>query len=135
MQPKVVLVAEDVDVIREIIAEFLSEAGHCVVQVADAAQALEVLRESTYCPDLLFTDVKMPGPVDGMELARLASTSWPNMKVIITSGHLVPAIHELPGRSRFLPKPYSCEVLGRMIEAMFSEGSPQTETLSALWPD
>ena len=105
MQPIVVLVAEDVDVIREIVVDFLSEAGHCVIQVADAAQALEVLRESTCSPDLLFTDIKMPGAIDGIELARLASISWPNMKVLITSGHLRPTIQELPERSQFLPNP------------------------------
>ena len=134
MQPIVVLVAEDVDVIREIVADFLSEAGHCVIQVAEAAQALEVLRESTCSPDLLFTDIKMPGAIDGIELARLASISWPNMKVLITSGHLRPTTQELPERSQFLPKPYLCESLRRAVEAMFSERSPQTETLNALWP-
>ena len=119
-QPWVVLLVEDDDFIREIVAEFLAESGHAVIQVADASQALEILRESAHKVDLLFTDVRMPGRIDGMQLAELVTAAWPEVKVLIASGHIRPSQAEIPVRSRFMPKPYTCSDMNRMIEALFS---------------
>ena len=119
LQPKVVLVAEDDDFIREIIADVLAESGHTVVQVANAAQALEILRESSLRVDLLFTDVRMPGTMDGMALAELASATWPDVKILIASGHIRPSQAQIPARSRFIPKPYTVETMEKAICDLF----------------
>ena len=119
VQPKVVLVAEDDDFIREIVSDVLSESGHTVLQVASAAQALEILRESSYRVDLLFTDVRMPGTMNGMELAELATATWPDMKVLIASGHIRPSQAQIPARSRFISKPYTVETMEQAICDLF----------------
>ena len=126
IQPKVVLLAEDDHPIREIVAEFLVESGYTVLQVADAAQALEMLRESPHKIDLLFTDVRMPGRIDGMQLAELVSVTWPAMKVLIASGHIRPLAGEIPARSRFLPKPYTCDMLEDAIALLFTDRHPDS---------
>ena len=126
IQPKVVLLAEDDNQIREVVAEVLTEGGFTVIQVADAAQALEMLRESCFNIDLLFTDVRMPGRMDGMQLAELVSVKWPAMKVLIASGHIRPSAGEIPARSRFLPKPYTCDMLDEAIALLFTDGEPDS---------
>ena len=125
-QPKVVLLAEDDHPIREIVAEFLVESGFTVLQVADAAQALEMLRESSQKIDLLFTDVRMPGRIDGMQLAELVSVTWPAMRILIASGHIRPIAGEIPARSRFLPKPYTCDMLEDAIALLLPDRHPDS---------
>ena len=124
MQPKVVLLVEDDLPIREIVADFLVELGLTVIQTADAAQALEMLRESSLRIDLLFTDVRMPGSMDGMQLAELASVTWPTLRVLIASGHIRPSAKEIPPHSRFLPKPYTCDMLEDAIALLFANQHP-----------
>ena len=118
MQPKVVLVVEDDDCIREIVAESLSDLHIYVVQASNAPQALNILREAPSTIDLLFTDVKMPGVIDGMELASYVTKVWPSIPILITSGHQRPRSHELPVRSLFLPKPYTFAQLHRIVLAL-----------------
>ncbi len=132
MQPKVVLVAEDDDLIREIVTELLSESGHVVLQVANAAQALEILRESPHKVDLLFTDVRMPGRMNGMELAELVAITWPDIKVLIASGHIRPSHAEIPVRSRFIPKPYTADMMDQAINELFLAAAPGLPALQAV---
>ncbi len=55
---------------------------------------------------VLFTDIQMPGTMDGLGLAHHTAKHWPNVALLITSGRPRPARAELPERSRFLAKPY-----------------------------
>ncbi len=95
--------------------DYLSELQLHVMQVPDAVQALAILREASRSVELLFTDVKMPGSIDGMQLARLVTATWPSIPVLIASGHIRPTPDEMPARSRFLPKPYTFTDLRKMI--------------------
>ncbi len=131
IQPKVVLVAEDDDFIREIVTDLLSENGHVVLQVANAAQALEILRESSHKVDLLFTDVKMPGRMDGMELAALVAATWPDIRILIASGHIRPTPAEIPARSLFIPKPYTADVMDQAIMDLFLADAPAPQAARA----
>jgi CheY-like chemotaxis protein len=105
-----VLIVEDEVVVRILLAEALRQAGCEVIEAANADEALAVLLAAT-SPDVLVTDVKMPGEMDGFELAGLVRLAKPELKVIVTSGHAGPE-GALRVADAFLPKPYD---LGRLV--------------------
>jgi len=84
-----VLIVEDEVLIRMLLSEALRQEGYAVVEAATADEALSVL-ESSSSPDVLITDVRMPGSIDGFELAAYVRRTKPELKVIITSGHASP---------------------------------------------
>jgi two-component system, response regulator PdtaR len=101
-----------------IAADTLEENGFDVVEAANADDALKVL-ESRDDVRLLFTDVRMPGSCDGMDLARQVHARWPHILLVITSGHLRPAKAEIPDDGRFVAKPYRAnELLGEVNDMM-----------------
>jgi len=105
----VVLVVEDEVLIRTLVSEELEDAGFNVVQAEHAAEALTLLQSQAEAIDALFTDVLMPGQMDGVALAHETRRSWPWIHILLASGHLAPAEGDLPNRSRFLCKPYSMQ--------------------------
>lgn len=111
-----VLVVEDEAFVRLIAAEFLEDAGFGVIEAANADEAWRVLQVQ---PEIhyLFTDVHMPGSMDGFALAERAHRQWPHLKLVLTSGRLRPGRSDLPDHASFLPKPYRQEQLMSAIEA------------------
>jgi len=108
-----VLVVEDEILIRMMVSESLRHAGCEVVEAASADEALQVLSASNR-PDVLVTDVKMPGAVDGLELARRVRKAHPGLKVVITSGH-APARNADGLADAFLTKPFDlAHLVGRV---------------------
>jgi CheY-like chemotaxis protein len=101
----VVLVVEDEFLLRMDAADMISAAGFEVVEAADADAAIEIL-EARNDIAVIFTDIQMPGSMDGLKLARAVSGRWPPIKIIATSGIHV-GESDLPEGGRFLPKPYS----------------------------
>jgi CheY-like chemotaxis protein len=81
-----ILVAEDEVLIRFMTAEDLRRAGYTVLEAGNAADALTLLRSNTPV-DLLLTDIRMPGSMDGAELASVARELWPAMKIIVLSAY------------------------------------------------
>ena len=108
--PIVVVVTEDEAAIRTLAAEVLAEAGFTVVEAAHADDALAIMESRAV--NVLFTDVQMPGSMDGLELARYVRRHWPRVEVLIASGNKAPSSTEMPDGSRFLHKPYSS---GRLV--------------------
>jgi CheY-like chemotaxis protein len=99
--------------IRELAAEDLEDAGYEVVTMATGDQALAVL-EAGGVFDLLFTDIRMPGKVDGLELARRAKELLPDLPIIYATGYDDPQI-ELSPRERCIRKPYVFDEVLRLI--------------------
>jgi len=99
----IVLVVEDNSLVRIVIANFLESAGFMVIQAADGAAALVVLASGADF-NILFTDVQMPGPIDGVGVAERVREQHPGMPIVVTSGHGVPEV--LPEGGRFVFKPY-----------------------------
>ena len=100
-----VLIVEDEALIRSCAADILEQHGYEVVEAATAADALEML-EARPEVRVLFTDINMPGKLDGMDLARLVHEHWPNIRLVITSGGREPTKAEIPDDGRFIAKPY-----------------------------
>jgi DNA-binding response OmpR family regulator len=105
-----ILVVEDEALIRLWVADILEENGFSVLEAKDADAALKLL-ESRRDVKLLFTDVQMPGTLNGMELAREVHARWPHILLVITSGRERPTRAEIPDDGRFVAKPYSGEEL------------------------
>jgi len=101
----VVLIVEDDFLLRMNAAETIGDAGFDIVEAANADQAIAILETR---PDIhvVFTDVQMPGSMDGLKLARFVRGRWPPIKIVATSGFVRVGEDDLPDGSRFLPKSY-----------------------------
>ena len=112
----VVLIVEDEFLLRMDAADAIAAAGFEVVEAANADEAIEVLESRTDIT-VVFTDIQMPGSMDGLKLARAVRGRWPPIKIIATSGRLNVGDVDLPEGGRFLPKPYShAQVAGVLRE-------------------
>jgi DNA-binding NtrC family response regulator len=103
-----ILVVEDELFIRMFISEALRDEGFTVIEAFNADEAMNILAAGKSV-DLIFSDVRMPGTLDGIGLLRSVSAGAPNVPVILTSGHLDPAVAIAEGASRFLRKPYDIQ--------------------------
>ncbi len=110
----VVLVVDDEALQRWHAADLLAQAGYVVVEADDAMTAMRIM-EDRGDVEILFTDIQMPGPFDGMELARRVHVRWPRVRLLVTSGQLEIDDTDLPDHGRFVPKPYQAgDLLGKM---------------------
>lgn len=98
-----VLVVEDDQHIREIVRDELEDAGYAVVVAPDADAAIAIL-EARHEIHLVFTDIDMPGSMNGLKLAACVRDRWPPVHIIITTGKARPAT--IPANALFIPKPY-----------------------------
>jgi CheY-like chemotaxis protein len=101
----VVLVVEDETLIRMNAVEMVHDAGFEAIAASDADEAIQIL-ESRNDIRAIFTDVQMPGSMDGMRLARVVRNRWPPVALIVTSGKMGGLERDLPTGGHFLPKPY-----------------------------
>ncbi len=101
----IVVVAEDEPLVRMAAAQALQAEGFSVMEAAHAEEALNILQAHAAGVHVLFTDVQMPGLMDGVALAHHAARTWPWIGLLIASGVPQPQ-HTLPATSRFLAKPY-----------------------------
>jgi CheY-like chemotaxis protein len=102
--PTVVLVVEDEMLLRMRAVDMVEDAGFTPVEAVDADEAVAIL-ESRSDIALLFTDIQMPGSMDGLKLAHTVRERWPPIKIILVSGQLKPANVDIPTDSRFFGKP------------------------------
>lgn len=103
--PPVILVVEDEGLVRMAAADDLVEAGFKVLEAANADQAIKMLETHPEIT-ILFTDIDMPGSMDGIRLAHAVRERWPPVKLVLVSGHQSPASEILPADSAFFAKPY-----------------------------
>jgi CheY-like chemotaxis protein len=104
--PTTIIVAEDDRLLRLIAVEFLTDAGFSVIEATHAKDAMGVLEVQFEEIHILFTDIHMPGEMDGLALAHHVKRNWPQISLLITSGDLLPDQKDLPEGSKFLRKPY-----------------------------
>ena len=102
--PAVILVVEDEMLLRMRAVDMVEDAGYTPVEAVDADEAVAIL-ESRSDIALLFTDIQMPGSMDGLALAHSVHKRWPPIKIILVSGQLKLSGSEIPPDSRFFGKP------------------------------
>jgi two-component system, response regulator PdtaR len=118
-QPKTVLIAEDELLVRMVAVEIFEDAGFEVIEADRAEQALAALKSRAADIDLLFTDINMPGRLDGLDLARHVSEAWPDIALLITSGRRPPLTR--PIGSRFLAKPYASDQVVAQVQTLLAD--------------
>ena len=102
----VVLVVEDEPYLRFSAVDMIESAGFEALEAANATLAVLIL-EARLDIRIVFTDIDMPGGLDGVELAALVRGRWPPIDLILTSGYSSPKDRELPAGSLFFSKPYN----------------------------
>ncbi len=117
-----VLIVEDEMVLRMRAVDIVEDAGFCAVEAANADQAISILQARSDI-SLLFTDIQMPGSMDGLKLAHAVHDRWPEIKIILVSGRVNPSAAERPPDSRFFGKPLSVEEMITELQAMVGAGT------------
>ena len=115
--PAVVLVVEDEMLLRMRAVDMVEDAGFTSVEAVDADEAVAIL-ESRSDIALLFTDIQMPGTMDGLGLAHSVRERWPPIKIILVSGQLKLANIDIPAESRFFGKPLDAKDLIAEMQSM-----------------
>jgi two-component sensor histidine kinase/DNA-binding response OmpR family regulator len=120
--PPKVLVVEDEMMLRMRAVDIVEDAGFIPIEAVSADEALAIL-ESRSDIDLLFTDIQMPGSMDGLKLAHAVHERWPSIKIILVSGKLTPTEAEKPLHSRFFGKPLEVKQMIAEMQEMIGQGS------------
>jgi CheY-like chemotaxis protein len=113
-KPHVVLVVEDEPLVLLIATTFIEEAGYEVVSATNADEAVLILEARTDIR-IVFSDIDMPGSMDGMKLANAVRGRWPPIELILTSGRGLSVV-DLPARGRFFAKPYLANEIIRAMD-------------------
>jgi CheY-like chemotaxis protein len=112
--PQIVLVVEDEMLLRMRVVDMVQDAGYISVEAVDADEAFAILQSRSDIA-LLFTDIQMPGSMNGLQLAHAVHMRWPPIKIILASGQLQLSRSDIPPDSRFFGKPLKS---GEMIAEM-----------------
>jgi CheY-like chemotaxis protein len=100
-----VLVVEDEFFSRLHAVNLIEQAGYEAIEASNADEAIAIL-EARKDIRIVFTDIDMPGTMDGLKLAHAIRTRWPPIELIVTSGHFNLSDADMPERGRFFSKPY-----------------------------
>jgi len=118
----IVLVVEDEIILRMRAVDIVEDAGFVPIEAASADQAFQIL-ESRDDISLLFTDIQMPGSMDGLKLAHAVRTRWPHIKIILVSGKIAIADADKPNESRFFAKPLEAQQMILQLQEMVGNGA------------
>lgn len=114
-----VLVVEDEPIIRMDITGDLEDLGFIVLEAANSDEAMSILAINAEI-QILFTDVDMPGDMDGLALAAAVRDRWPPIKIIVTSGLRQVVKDDMPADSRFFDKPYRAADIAVAVHELVS---------------
>nr|WP_294521452.1 response regulator [uncultured Rhodopila sp.] len=117
---RTILVVEDEGILRLIVAEYLRDSGFCVVEASNGDEAIVLLEGEDRAIDIVFSDIRMPGSTNGLELARWVRAHKPATQIILTSGYIDEATEaaNLGHHETVLKKPYQCFDLLRRIQSL-----------------
>ncbi|MBM0204672.1 response regulator [Micromonospora sp. STR1s_5] len=122
-KPPVVLVAEDEALIRMSAADQLELEGYEVLEAGNAAEALAMIQARPEV-QVLFTDIDMPGDLNGMGLAEQVHQRWPEVLLLVTSGRQSLSDDDVPDDGMFVAKPYAGEELSGALKGLFRRHRP-----------
>jgi two-component sensor histidine kinase len=117
-----VLIVEDEMMLRMRAVDIVEDAGFHCVEAVNADEAMAIL-ETRSDISLLFTDIQMPGSMDGLKLAHTVHNRWPNIKIILVSGQVKPSEAERPADSRFFGKPLGMQQMITELKTMVGVGA------------
>ena len=129
--PPNVLVVEDEMVLRMRAVDIVEDAGFKAVEAINADEALSIL-ESRSDISLLFSDIQMPGTMDGLKLAHAVHDRWPSIKIILVSGQVRPSEKDQPAESRFFGKPLEVKHMIAQLKEMVGAGALKVVPTAAI---
>jgi CheY-like chemotaxis protein len=115
----VVLIVEDEFLLRLNAVDMIEAAGFDVVEASNADEAIAIL-ERRFDITVVFTDIQMPGSMDGLKLARAVRGRWPPIKILATSGRVGVTQGDLPEGGRFVSKPYSPNQIAGVLRELIA---------------
>lgn len=118
----VVLVVEDDPILLLSSVAMIEDAGFTVIEATNADEAVAILEKRSDI-SIVFTDIEMPGTMDGLKLAQAVRNRWPPVQLIIASGRFSPTAQEMPDGSLFFSKPFSSDKLVAAMHAL--AGAPR----------
>jgi len=123
LNPATILVVENEALVRLELTDRLARSGLIVLVASDADEAIDLLDVHPEI-EVLFTDVTMPGSMDGIRLAHHVRGRWPPVKIIVASGRIGSHLDDLPSGSLFLSKPYAPEALTVALAQLMTGNGP-----------
>src|ERR1700709_2748854 len=120
--PSVVLVVEDELMLRMRAVDIVEDAGFVPIEAVNADEAIQILK-SRDDVTVLFTEIQMPGSMDGLRLAHLVHTRWPHIKIILVSGQIAVTEADKPEESKFFPKPLEIQQMILELQEMVGAGA------------
>jgi DNA-binding NtrC family response regulator len=119
----IVLVVEDEPILRMHAVAVVEDARFEAIEASNADEAIAIL-ESRNDIRIVFTDVDMPGSMDGLRLAAAVRGRWPPIEFIVTSGHVNVRTEDMPVRGVFLPKPYDPHKVAKTLQGFLQPRWP-----------
>ncbi len=105
-QTSVVLIVEDDAILADMASEMIEETGLHAMAVDSVDAALDYLKENSDSVAAMFSDVRLKGPLNGIELAAFVAVRWPEIAICVTSGVALERPYRLPKNAQFMPKPW-----------------------------
>jgi len=115
------IVVEDDPIIMMETTYILEDAGFRVHESFDGDEATVLLAEHWESTVLLFSDVDMPGTMNGFDLARHVAERWPQIEIVIASGHVSPAEGDMPGKATFITKPFNQRMIHEHLNTILPD--------------
>ena len=116
------LVVDGDAVVRMGAMDILEEAGFRTFEASDGDKALTLVGEHQSLIVLLFTGLKLPGSLNGFAVASEVARQWPHIAIVVASGDIRPTPGNLPEGARFIPKPFSAEMVFAHIQEILPDG-------------
>ena len=116
------LVVDDDDVVMTLACAILEDAGFRTVKAPNGDAALELLKGYQEAIVVLFTDVQMPGQLNGFALARETARLWPHISILVASAAISPSAGDMPEGACFIAKPFSAEVVEERLNEILADG-------------
>ena len=112
----VVLVVEDDALLADMALEMIEDAGLKAIAVDSVDAALDYLKEHAGAVSAMFSDVRLRGPLNGIELAAFVAVRWPEIAICVTSGVALERPYRLPKNAQFMPKPWKPQEVVAFVE-------------------
>jgi CheY-like chemotaxis protein len=116
------LVADDDPIILMDACQILEDAGFLCHQAGTGEEAVSVLEQLADSVTLLFTDVEMPGDMNGFQLAFIVAERWPQIEIVVASGRMKPGPGDMPDKVTFIGKPFSAQIVHDHLREKLPEG-------------
>ncbi len=116
-----ILIVEDEPLIRMSAVDLVEDAGFRAIEASNAEEALQKLNMSSDI-GILFTDIDMPGAMDGVDLANFVSKTWPAIGIVVVSGYRRATMKQMPSGGLFFSKPYDFSAISDALRDLLTGG-------------